>query len=437
MKKSFSRADNNFIQLFKHKRKLAILNGDYKIKELIIGKKNNLKTVETRKKILDTTSAKLDQIISKLQKNNSYITQQFFEDSNLQLENDELRERMKILFKKRKKKEKLAKKEKEKEKFQINSAKEAIEHMLYFSKKYAVDKEIIRINYEQNNKMPPVCRYTPSLNYIWKHIPVVHFGYNNNQNNNNYSDNAKNVENFKTKTFKNLNTMEENNNTHKSIKVSQNNESTINNNINSNNNSKEKNKNNINIIEDNNNNSNNNKNKKINNMLNNYTKKGNKIRILKKIILNKTNNSKQKDSNLLDKIINQVSKKQSQNRSSPNNNINIYKTHLDKFNTLNNEPSIHKTIKRNIQPSHSIIKYNISVPLFNKMTSRKKNIYLIEKNKNMADYNPNYDAIFPSNYKHDTNINDKMKKKKYKLRKILGSYNINEQYMLLPVLNNK
>ena len=53
----------------------------------------------------------------------------------------------------------------------------------------------------------------------------------------------------------------------------------------------------------------------------------------------------------------------------------------------------------------------------------------------MADYTPNYDAIYPSNYKHDINTNEKLKKKKYRLRKILGSYNIGEEYILLPVLN--
>ena len=49
----------------------------------------------------DSTSAKLDLIISNLQKNNSYITQQFFEDMTLQSENNDLRQRMQILYKRR------------------------------------------------------------------------------------------------------------------------------------------------------------------------------------------------------------------------------------------------------------------------------------------------------------------------------------------------
>ena len=80
------------------------------------------------------------------------------------------------------------------------------------------------------------------------------------------------------------------------------------------------------------------------------------------------------------------------------------------------------------------MKYNISVPIFNKMTSREKNRPLINKNINMADYSPNYDAIYPNQYKYFMK-NDKIKKKKYKLRKILGSYNTKGEYVLLPSLN--
>ena len=68
------------------------------------------------------------------------------------------------------------------------------------------------------------------------------------------------------------------------------------------------------------------------------------------------------------------------------------------------------------------------------MTSREKNYPLINRNKNMADYNPNYDAILPTSYKYNS-INEKLRKKKYKLRKILGSYNPNGEYVLLPILN--
>ena len=88
----------------------------------------------------------------------------------------------------------------------------------------------------------------------------------------------------------------------------------------------------------------------------------------------------------------------------------------------------------NVKLNQIKIKYNISVPVFNKMTSREKNYPLIDKNKNMADYDPNYDAIYPTNYKYNI-IDEKMKKKRYKLRKILGSYNTAGEYLLLPILN--
>ena len=80
------------------------------------------------------------------------------------------------------------------------------------------------------------------------------------------------------------------------------------------------------------------------------------------------------------------------------------------------------------------VKYNISVPIFNKMTSRENKHRQANKNHNNFDYSPNYDAIFPSNYKYNS-IKEKLKKKKYKLRKILGSYNTKGEYVLLPILN--
>ena len=94
------------------------------------------------------------------------------------------------------------------------------------------------------------------------------------------------------------------------------------------------------------------------------------------------------------------------------------------------------TTKRKVPkcPEQTGIKYNISVPIFDKMTSREKNRPILNKHQNMADYNPNYDAIYPNQYKY-FNKNEKIRKKKYKLRKILGSYNTKGEYVLLPSLN--
>ena len=68
------------------------------------------------------------------------------------------------------------------------------------------------------------------------------------------------------------------------------------------------------------------------------------------------------------------------------------------------------------------------------MTSRENKHHRANKNQTHIDYNPNYDAIFPCNYKYNI-IKEKLKKKKYKLRKILGSYNTKGEYVLLPILN--
>ena len=234
------------------------------------------------------------------------------------------------------------------------------------------------------------------MSYISKHIPVVYFGYHNKNNSDNIDDGnirTKTLKNFKK--FKNLN-INDTNNTLEEGKKNNNSQESINNSIEE---TANKNKNKINNVD-------------------NYNKKRNKIKIIKKIMLNK-----QKEPNLLNKIKKKIDKKQSKNKNN------------SKLKTISNDVTVHKTIKKNIIPSHSIIKYNISVPLFSKMTSRAKNGFTKIKNKNMADYTPNYDAIYPSNYKHDINTNEKLKKKKYRLRKILGSYNIGEEYILLPVLN--
>ena len=100
--KSFSRFDRGYIQLFKQISRLPALTGDSKINnKLFTTKKEKPKIIEIDK-TPDSTSAKLDLIISNLQKSNSYITQQFFEDMTLQSENNDLRQRMLILYKKMK-----------------------------------------------------------------------------------------------------------------------------------------------------------------------------------------------------------------------------------------------------------------------------------------------------------------------------------------------
>ena len=408
IKKSFSKVDNGYIQLFKHRRKLPALTGDYKIKDLVDMKNNRNKLIEVDKNT-DSTSAKLDIIISNLQQSNSYLTKQFLEEITLQNENNDLRKRMQVLYRRRKLKEKKINTEKVKKNDHIDGTKEAIQHMLYFAKKYAVNKELVRIKTEQNNKKPPICRYTPSLDYISKHIPSVYFGYH--------------------KTIKDKEKINEN----IKVKNSNKNEENKNSNNNSNNNSiiKINEENNENILGNNNklmiteNDNSKTINSNMNTINNNSTiKERHKIKIYKNI-LKKPNKETKKT--LLEKVIVKSEK--------DTNNII---TNLTKgiFNTINAQRRtlIKRNIPTNLKLNQNKIRYNISVPIFNKMTSRENSYPLINRNKNMADYNPNYDSIYPRSYKYNS-VNEKMKKKKYKLRKILGSYNPNGEYVLLPILN--
>ena len=84
-------------------------------------------------------------------------------------------------------------------------------------------------------------------------------------------------------------------------------------------------------------------------------------------------------------------------------------------------------------PNPKRIKNNISVPIFNKMLSRDKFNYL-HNHYYLADYTPNYDAIYSNAYKYKF-IDIRLKNKKNKLRKIISCSNPGEEYLLLPVLN--
>ena len=81
------------------------------------------------------------------------------------------------------------------------------------------------------------------------------------------------------------------------------------------------------------------------------------------------------------------------------------------------------------------IQKNISVPNFNKMTSREQNNFFLPKQRYLADYFPNYDSIY-SNANKFMNINKELKDKKSKLRKIISYSNPPAEYLLLPILNN-
>ena len=420
-KRSFSKIDKSYIQLFKHKRRMPTIVGDFSLKEFFENKKNKKNSVEINKDSPNSTSAKLDLIISDLQHNNSDITKQFLEDKVLQSENDDLRKRMQALYKRKKtyeKKEEDDLYQNPKKKSHIASTQEAIKHMLYIVKKFAIDKNLVRTKTEQNKKVPPICKYTPNLSYISKHIPAFYFGNHrtiiNNMKENDKIDDRINVENVNKSCI--------------NIKLSKNFEEKLNSISNINNVSNIKYNHNLSMTEKCNTN---NKNDISNSKIKNNICKTNKAYKTNKNIMKKPSKiiKNWKNSIIIAKIVANLEKGQDK-----------FKKDLSaiKSTTINETKTINNISKRKIPKfldEQIGLRYNISVPIFNKMTSReKKNRPLMKKNLNMADYNPNYDAIYPSQYKYFMK-NDKIKKKKYKLRKILGSYNTKGEYVLLPSLN--
>ena len=120
IKKSFSKADNTYIQLFKPNVRLINIAGQYKIGELMKNKKHKKSDFD---KNIDSTSAKLNLIIKDIQKSNSYITKQFYEDIKIQNENEDLRQRMQMLYQKRQLRERNENKEEKVTKNKINLTK--------------------------------------------------------------------------------------------------------------------------------------------------------------------------------------------------------------------------------------------------------------------------------------------------------------------------
>ena len=420
IKKSFSKIDKSYIQLFKHKRRMPTIVGDFSLKEFFENKKKKKNFDEINKNSLNSASVKLDLIISDLQQNNSDIKKQFLEDTVLQSENDELRKRMQALYNRKKtyeKKEEEDLSQNPKKKSHIDSTQEAIKHMLYITKKFAIDKNIVRTKTEQNKKVPPICKYTPNLSYISKHIPAFYFGNHrtiiNNMKENDKNENRINLEHVNKSSI--------------NIKLSKNFDEKFNSISNINNINNIRYNHNLSMTENYNTNSKNDiSNSKINNNIFNINKS---FKINKHIMKKPSKIIKNlKNSILIEKIAANLEKEQDKFKK----DLSVIKsTTINETKTKNN---ISKRKIPKFPDEQKGMKYNISVPIFNKMTSREKNRPLINKNINMADYSPNYDAIYPNQYKYFMK-NDKIKKKKYKLRKILGSYNTKGEYVLLPSLN--
>jgi hypothetical protein len=154
------------------------------------------------------------------------------------------------------------------------------------------------------------------------------------------------------------------------------------------------------------------------------------------------------NSNKYKKIIDKLNKKGNKNKKRKNNHNSM---HLidSKFIKIEDSDNYNKynivvNKKKYIPQSNSmdLITLNpdkkksfISIPNFNKMTSRDKNNYFLYNNKYLGDYSHNYNAIY-SNANKFFSFNKDLKEKKNKLRKILSSSNPPKHYLLLPSLNS-
>ena len=121
------------------------------------------------------------------------------------------------------------------------------------------------------------------------------------------------------------------------------------------------------------------------------------------------------------------------------NNRNIYSNSMNSmesriYYSKNYENPISHSISAELTPINpKKIKNYVSVPIFKKMISRDKNNYLYN-HCYLADYFPNYNSIDSNAYRF-ININENLKNKKNKLRKIMTCSNPPSEYVLLPILN--
>mgnify|MGYP006873129014 CR=1 FL=1 len=166
--KSLSTTDQKYSFLFKYRRKIPKSYSDYNINNY------NNKSI-TSIQPLKSTNAKLNQIILNYeQKSKKNIRHQlFFENDNKNNNNDkdnDLQKRIKKLLKNDKF---INKKNIYDERDRLDGIHESLKRLLKWKEKYALNKSLYNYIVRENNKTPPVCRYTPNLESIKKHIPAV------------------------------------------------------------------------------------------------------------------------------------------------------------------------------------------------------------------------------------------------------------------------
>ena len=124
-----------------------------------------------------STDKKLNQILLNSKQSISKIKKKIFPDSQTQILQNDFHHKMKLLLNER---NLIQNKENNDQKnITVDNLLTSIERLKKWNKKYNLPKSKIKILQEENNRMPPLCKYTPDYNSIYKHIPVVYFNNHN------------------------------------------------------------------------------------------------------------------------------------------------------------------------------------------------------------------------------------------------------------------
>lgn len=370
LKNGFSDTDYRYVQIFK-KRPIMINNHSN-------SDKNKFNSSNLSKNILDgfekpaiSTANKLNQIIQDLELKKKGIRKKFLINGDSQNENNIFRSKLKELMNKKniiKKKKKFNSKVEK-----LDGVNESLQRLIKFEKKYALNESLVKLKISENQKTPPLCRYSPNFDSIRKHVPSPDFNSHQTYNSikmKNEEENKKQIEeknNFYDNEYNEYGQFEENDD----------------------------------IIT---------YNRKFRNYLND------------KIVINPYNYKNNIN-------LNRYNRNNIQNNYSYLINSINNKKNYEMIGASRNELSSIELTPLNPEK----LKKNISVPIFNKMISRDTIYYLNNQNCS-PDYSPNYDAI-DSNANKYKYIDKKLKNKKNKLRKIIASSNPPVEYLLLPILN--
>ena len=355
--KSLSKTDKDYSFFFKHKRKIPKSNSDYNINNL----NNNSNTSVLPVK---PTNIKLNQLILNYeQKNKNNIRYKLLLENNNNYKDknkkNDLQKRIKKLFKNDKF---IVQKNTYDERDRLDGIQESIKRLLKWKKRYALNKSLYNYIKKENNKTPPVCRYTPNLESIKRHIPVADLKGHQ-------SINIKRIQKVNEEIEKKINLNNKQNLEEEYMDFNMN------------------------------------------------TKKDDITSINS---YNDKNNYSNYELNQLKGI-----------------DKNYYYNFIDdQLNCNNNERLINYSISNEITLLNpNKLQKNISSPIFKKMIGRDKNSYL-NSQRYMMDYSPNYNSIY-SNANKNISVNQNLKNKKIKLRKIISSSNPPTEYLLLPSLNKK